>query len=748
MNLSMTRTFYSILILITLSNCYGYQHNDDRTMFFGKETTINSPEELLNGWNCSSNNVLIDPSQVVNGQYSLRFDLKPADKVEVFYKQPVNNIVGDSITFSGRYRCESKGDIRLSFKIIQFLETGEFVENSIESYSCRSQWNNFEIKCKMNDLASFLFFTLEASGNKAILLNNCRVWIDNRTLGEIINRVYPAKNDTSFDKSSNVVIPDTSVQMVSKLKSLCKIWGFLKYYHPQIAKGNYNFDYELFRVIPLVLPSRNRKEFNDVIKTWIEKYGRLDAAIDTIDLNNYSRKIDLNWINDSTLFDTELIEKLNQIRSASRSYKFNYYVIPQVTNFRANIFENERSYQDISWEDQGFRLLTLFRYWNIIEYCYPYVDLIDDSRTSSWDKILDYYIPQFIHVDNKENYNSLVRELVYRVNDAHIQLRFLREGSSNKNNRLTYRKYINASLKYTDDKKIVVHSSSNRELRRGDILLKVDGVCVDSLINQQFQYFASLNHSSRISRALNSLLRTNNDTIRIVCLRNKIITHIDAKTEVSSINRNKYISQEKKKWSDYHAEGDRVAYLNIGKYDSTQIAHFKTNMNNYSGLIIDMRTYPDLRYMRSLSEVLFPKNIEFAWLSKNTPALPGNFRLSAVANIGTDNPNYFKGRIAILVDENTISHGEFSAMAYRKAPLAMVIGNKTVGADGDIGTFYLPGGNVVTYTAIGVYYPNWKICQRSGITIDIKVTPTLQELKNGQDIWIEKALQYINSEEV
>lgn len=39
----------------------------------------------------------------------------------------------------------------------------------------------------------------------------------------------------------------------------------------------------------------------------------------------------------------------------------------------------------------------------------------------------------------------------------------------------------------------------------------------------------------------------------------------------------------------------------------------------------------------------------------------------------------------------TQSHGEFSSMAYRKAPNSAIIGSTTAGADGNVGHFYLPG---------------------------------------------------------
>lgn len=34
-----------------------------------------------------------------------------------------------------------------------------------------------------------------------------------------------------------------------KLESLCKVWGFLKYYHPHVAKGDLDWDKQLIQKI-------------------------------------------------------------------------------------------------------------------------------------------------------------------------------------------------------------------------------------------------------------------------------------------------------------------------------------------------------------------------------------------------------------------------------------------------------------------------------------------------------------------
>ncbi|MBX5463909.1 MAG: hypothetical protein IRZ28_22840 [Steroidobacteraceae bacterium] len=46
----------------------------------------------------------------------------------------------------------------------------------------------------------------------------------------------------------------------------------------------------------------------------------------------------------------------------------------------------------------------------------------------------------------------------------------------------------------------------------------------------------------------------------------------------------------------------------------------------------------------------------------------------------------------ILVDESSISSSEYTAMALRASPRAVVMGSTTAGADGNISPFALPGG--------------------------------------------------------
>jgi C-terminal processing protease CtpA/Prc len=96
------------------------------------------------------------------------------------------------------------------------------------------------------------------------------------------------------------------------------------------------------------------------------------------------------------------------------------------------------------------------------------------------------------------------------------------------------------------------------------------------------------------------------------------------------------------------------------------------------------------------------------------------------------------------VNENTQSHAEFTAMAMRVAPHAIVIGSTTAGADGNVSAITLPGGIRTRISGIGVYYPDGRETQRVGIVPDITVQPTIQGIIQNRDELLEKAIEIIN----
>lgn len=82
-------------------------------------------------------------------------------------------------------------------------------------------------------------------------------------------------------------------------------------------------------------------------------------------------------------------------------------------------------------------------------------------------------------------------------------------------------------------------------------------------------------------------------------------------------------------------------------------------------------------------------------------------------------------------------------MAYSAHPRAKVMSSTTAAADGDVSRFYLPGQLYTMFSGIGIYYPNGDETQRSGIKIDIPVSPTIKSIRAEKDELLDHAIQYL-----
>ena len=103
----------------------------------------------------------------------------------------------------------------------------------------------------------------------------------------------------------------------------------------------------------------------------------------------------------------------------------------------------------------------------------------------------------------------------------------------------------------------------------------------------------------------------------------------------------------------------------------------------------------------------------------------------------------FQGQLIVLVNENTQSNAEFTAMALKAGNNTTIIGSTTAGSDGNVSEIVLPGGLKTKISGIGVYYPDGTETQRIGIIPDIEVRPTIDGIKNGKDELLEKAIELI-----
>lgn len=149
----------------------------------------------------------------------------------------------------------------------------------------------------------------------------------------------------------------------------------------------------------------------------------------------------------------------------------------------------------------------------------------------------------------------------------------------------------------------------------------------------------------------------------------------------------------------------------------------------------------------ALGQFIAPKGTEFVKFTTMNPNNPGEFNFGTTLTIGAGSlaKKKFKGPVVVLVNELSQSQAEYTAMAFRAAPNATVVGSTTAGADGNISPILLPGGLRTMISGIGVYYPDGTPTQRVGIVPDVEVKPTIEGIREGRDELLEKAIEIIEN---
>ena len=146
--------------------------------------------------------------------------------------------------------------------------------------------------------------------------------------------------------------------------------------------------------------------------------------------------------------------------------------------------------------------------------------------------------------------------------------------------------------------------------------------------------------------------------------------------------------------------------------------------------------------MFSLGSHLVDKPTELVRFTVGVLSDPGNFEFTHPLSLQPQAPHY-SGKVVILVDETTQSQAEYTTMALRSDPEAIVIGSTSAGADGNVSRISLPGDMQTMISGIGVFYPDKRPTQRVGIVPDIEVKPTIAGIRAGRDEVLEEALKRI-----
>lgn len=699
------------------------------------ETTENNSPAL---WKLMGNNsakVFSDFNEKQQGKASAVIESEGTEGFRAIMYTLPNNYAGRKITLSGYLKTENVTD---GFAGLWMRIDPEVAFNNMQKVGLKgtNDWKKYEVTLNMSpENTQQIVIGALLSGKGKIWVDNLKVSIDGKDIGSakiFEKEITKVELDKEFDNGSKISNISLGEDNIENLKKLGLIWGYLKYYHPSVAEGNYNWDYELFRIYKKT-ENASAEQRDQILTDWIKGLGKFQTAKSS-EPKNVKIKPDLDWINNSG-FSKELTDLLLQLKDAKRP-KVNYYVdfFPNVNN---PDFRHENPYREMKYPDEGFRLLSLYRYWNIIQYYFPYKNLIEED----WKGVLTEFIPKFINAKNETEYSLASLELIGRIHDTHANI----WGNSKALEKYFGERYSPVKLTFAENKPVVEgfydeNLGAQTGLKKGDVITDINGENVDNIIKNMLKYLPASNYPTQLRDVSRKLLRSNAENISLTILR-------DGKTEDKTIRTYAYseikIKNEPKDF--FKMLDNNIAYFYMGSVKADLLAEVFEKIKNTKGLVIDFRSYPSDFVVFIMGKLLKPESSEFVKFTNTSNYQPGLFTFTSNLSTPGSGKKSYTGKIAILINETTQSSAEYHTMAFRTAPNAKVFGSATAGADGNVSDIKLPGNISTMISGIGIYYPDGKETQRIGIVPDIEIKPTVEGIKKDKDEVLEKALQWIES---
>jgi C-terminal processing protease CtpA/Prc len=601
-----------------------------------------------------------------------------------------------------------------------------------------TEWAEYSVSIPIRSEAHEVAFGVLLSGGGTIWADDLQLLVDGKPVWDAPRRadLYTIANtEHEFADGSGVKVPPLSRGQIDNLNTLGKVWGFLKYHHPAVTSGKYHWDFELFRVLPAILAADSRPQANEVITHWIDRLGDIQACNPCAHLADGSLSLPpaLSWLNDQDRLGAALSSRLRFIY-ANRVRGQQFYV--SLTQNENPKFEHELSYNKLQLPDGGYQLLALYRFWNIVAYWYPDRGLMAED----WDRVLDEFLPRVMLAQDRETYELQLMALIARVHDSRANLW----------NALEVRPpsglcQLPVQARFIEEKVVISTStpqSAAGVLRSGDIVSAVDGVPARLLLKNWAPYYAASNETARYRDMMRTFFRGPCGHTVIGVIRDG--RPLDVNAERLDIRNVDSASDTRHDLSGdaFQLLSDRVAYLKLSSVKSDMSAEYVRRAAGTDALVIDIRNYPSEFVVHSLGPLLVKADTTFVRFTHADLSNPGAFYWSNPESLRPSEPHY-SGKVVILVDETSISQAEYTAMAFRVAPHAVVVGSTTAGADGNVSAFELPGGLQTTISGLGVFYPDGRPTQRVGIVPDILAKPTIGGIRAGRDEVLERALREI-----
>ena len=398
------------------------------------------------------------------------------------------------------------------------------------------------------------------------------------------------------------------------------------------------------------------------------------------------------------------------------------------------------------------RVLTASKVHSLLQL---YFSSSEGASDPSFDVSYKDYLRTVLAVDNRREFDLATMEFVAQLHNGHT---FFWDAWLDKNNQQPLGFYA-APL----DGYWVVQTSFLAGLKPGDVIVRIDNTPTEAFFQQQQRYIA----------ASSSAAQRHNLFLLPYLFPEQFTLTLDGDRKVT-VDREK-IEEPGQETEGRWLKPGATAYIRIpaffGAPFEQRALEYLQQFQNAKTLIIDVRNngggIPPKRLIKALMDRPYHEwkestTIRFPLVdldpdeerSRESTMQPESLRgckygddhlcnlpVTWGGGVVAPNPNGFHGRVILLVDRGCVSACEELVEPFKDSGRAMVVGETTEGSSGMPYLYDFHNGMTLKIAVKRQYFPDGSEFEGVGIKPDIEARPTIQDLRNGRDPVLEKALQ-------
>lgn len=568
-------------------------------------------------------------------------------------------------------------------------------------------------------------------------------------------------------------------QRLENLIAFTKLYGYVRYFHPSDEARTIYWNQFLYYGVEQVKNAKTQEELKQKLEELFSPIAPLlvihfddETPIDpTTNVNGQQNVKLIAWqhngmgggMNDQSIYTSVIVESENSdhLEVFDQDLTFGEKISKRISselriqlplvlykNADGTIGATEKSsmkyqelqtilsdinpHQDVS-QDETVRIVNVAIAWNVFQHFYPYLDVVDVD----WDKVLlDTLVEVQGEMDRGDFLNTMSR-MLEQLQDGHAAI------FDQKNYK---RWFLPFRLDLIENEIVVINTAFNSLIELGDIILEIDGQDVKELLTKEERLVSGSKQWKR-NRAMENLLSSAQPgTIAIKLQRNHEILDISVayfsdrtyNNPVDVFIRPAFIEEIE----------ENIYYVNMNNVDYRMIEPYLSDIAEAEGVIFDLRGYPKGDIGLILHHII-DKPIN--WVNAGIPQVlyPDQEGLTYyrpdVSNAIEPLQPKLNGKLIFLTYGGSISYAESIMGLVEEYQLAEIIGQPTAGANGNINPFRLIDDFYVSWTGMQVLKQDNSQLHLIGVQPTILVERTIEEVRAGRDIYMEKALEVIRN---